>query len=73
LSVTVVSYISSGALSWHYRTPHSHRKDVSTSEKIEESILLLNNCEACVIEIPGSAVGMYSEDLNKGGINWLPI
>ena len=28
---------------------------------------------ACVIEIPGSAVGMYSEEPSySGGMNWLP-
>src|SRR3981081_4349839 len=72
--MTVVSYISRGALSVALSDRPTAPKTVSTSGKDRRiRSCSCKSCEACVIEVPGNAVGMYSEDpSNKGGMNWLP-
>ncbi len=71
LSMMVVSYMSMGALSVALSERPIDPKTVSTSGK--ERIILScswSNCEACVIEMPGNAVGMYSDEPSKsGGMN----
>src|SRR5579885_2338349 len=65
--------MSSGALSVALSDRPTAPNTLSTSGK-ERRIRSCSckSCEACVIEMPGSAVGMYSEEpSNKGGINWL--
>ena len=42
-------------------------------KRANDPVLLLQELEAWVMEIPGKAVGMYSEEpSNSGGMNWLP-
>src|SRR6266567_379035 len=75
LSMTVVSYMSSGALSVGLSERPTTPKTLSTSGKD----LMMRSCswsnvEACVIEIPGRAVGMYNDEPSySGGMNWLPM
>ena len=71
LSMTVVSYISSGALSVALSDRPTAPNTLSTSGKDRRiRSCSCKSCEACVMEIPGSAVGMYSEEpSNKGGMN----
>src|SRR5438132_13589631 len=72
--MTVVSYISRGALSVALSDRPTAPKTVATSGK-ERMIRSCSckSCEACVIEIPGRAVGMYRDEPSyKGGMNWLP-
>src|SRR5713101_7634103 len=74
LSMTVVSYISSGALSVALSERPTAPKTVSTSGK-ERRIrsCSCSNFEASTMEIPGSDVGMYNEEPSySGGMNWLP-
>ena len=43
-------------------------------EAADDPILLLQEIRSLVIEMPGSAVGMYiAEPSNSGGMNWLPM
>src|SRR5690349_8339711 len=71
----VVSYMSSGALSVGLSERPTAPNTLSTSGKD----LITRSCcwssaDACVIEIPGRAVGIYREEPSyRGGINWLPI
>src|SRR6266550_5852473 len=71
----VVSYMSSGALSVALSDLPIVPKTVSTSGNVRMMrSCSCNRCEACPMEIPGRAVGMYkAEPSNSGGINWLPI
>ena len=57
--MTVVSYISSGALSVALSDRPIEPKTLSTSgnDRMTRSCSCMS-CEACPIEIPGSAVGM---------------
>src|SRR5437764_1100437 len=73
-SMMVVSYIVRSALSVALSDRPTVPKTVSTSGK-ERMIRswTCSNCVACVMEIPGSDVGMYSaEPSYNAGINWLP-
>src|SRR5437763_12936944 len=73
-SMMVVSYIVRSALSVALSDRPTVPKTVSTSGK-ERMIRswTCSNCVACVMEIPGSDVVMYSaEPSYNAGINWLP-
>src|SRR6267378_3343658 len=74
LSITVVSYISSGALSVALSERPTTPKTLSTSGKDRRiRSCSCKSCEAWVMEIPGSEVGIYKDEPSyNGGINWLP-
>src|SRR5204862_6418297 len=74
-SITVVSYMSSGALSVALSDRPTVPKTLSTSgNDLSTRSCSCRSCDACVIEIPGNEVGMYREEpSNNGGMNWLPI
>src|SRR5713101_5491714 len=73
-SMRVVSYMSNGALSVALSERPTAPKTLSTSgEDRRTRSSSCKSCEAWVMEIPGSEVGMYKDEPSyKGGINWLP-
>src|SRR5260370_38771427 len=72
--MTVVSYISRGALSVALSDRPTTPKTLSTSGNVRNILSCSwRSCEAWVIEIPGSSVGMYNDDPSyNGGMNCLP-